>query len=242
MNLLVKMGKAALPPRLRRFLRARHRDFVFRRAMRRYLSDPEAAIAPGSTVMPDLVYGWGNDYWSALEEYLTACARSAMHAEGPILECGSGLTSIVVGVIAQQAGNTMCSLENNPEWSRKVQDCLTRYRIDAVRLFTAPLKDHPDFSWYDPPLDEMPDRFALVVCDGPPGMTRGGRYGLAPVMGDRLKPGCVILLDDAGRREERAIAERWGAELRASFEMLGDRKPYVRITVRKELFDGANLP
>jgi hypothetical protein len=60
-------------------------------------------------------------------------------------------------------------------------------------------------------------------------------------MGDRLLPGCVILLDDAGRHEERAIAERWGAELRASYEMLGDRKPYARMTVRHELFDGADL-
>lgn len=237
MNVLAKMAKAALPGRLRKFLRARHRDFVFRRAMRRYLRDPEAAIALDSTVLPDLVYGWGNDYWSALEEYLAACVRAAMHADGPILECGSGLTSIVVGAIAQRAGNTMWSLEHNPEWSRRVQERLTKYQIDAVRLLTAPLKDHPDFTWYDAPLDRMPDRFALVVCDGPPGMTRGGRYGLAPVMGDRLQPGCLILLDDAGRQEEREIAERWEAELGATSELLGDRKPYVRMTVRNKRFD-----
>jgi hypothetical protein len=241
MNLLVKMGKAALPPRAREYLRARHRDLVFRRAMRRYLTDPEAAIAPGSTVMSDLVYGWGNDFWSALEEYLTACVRAAMRADGPILECGSGLTSIVVGAIAQRAGTTMWSLEHNPEWGRRVQDRLTRYRIDAVRLSSAPLKDYRGFTWYDPPLDRMPDRFAFVVCDGPPGMTRGGRYGLAPVMGDRLKPGCVILLDDASRQEEREIAERWEAELGATSELLGDRKPYIRLTVGHEMLDGADL-
>ena len=68
MNALVKIGKAVLPARLRGVLRAQHRKFVFRRAMRRFLRDPEAAIAPGSTVMADLVYGWGNDFWSALDE------------------------------------------------------------------------------------------------------------------------------------------------------------------------------
>jgi hypothetical protein len=241
MDLLLKLGKAALPLRLRRYLRARHRDLVFRRAMRRYLRDPEAALAPGSTVMPNLVYGWGNDFWSALEEYLKACVRGAMAADGPILECGSGLTSLVVGAVAQRTGNTMWSLEHNPEWSRKVQERLTRYRIDAVRLLTAPLKDHPDFTWYDAPVDRMPDRFALVVCDGPPGMTRGGRYGLAPVMGSRLKPGCVILLDDAGRQEERKIAGRWEAELGATSEILGDQKPYIRLTVSHEMLRGADL-
>jgi hypothetical protein len=241
MDLLLKMGKAALPPRLRSYLRARHRDLVFRWAMRRLLKDPEAAIAPGSTVLQDLVYGWGNDFWSALEEYLAACVQEAMAADGPILECGSGLTSIVAGAVAQRVGNTMWSLEHNLDWSRRVQERLTRYRIDAVRLITAPLRDYPDFTWYDAPLDRMPDRFSLVVCDGPPGMTRGGRYGLAPVMGDRLEPGCVILLDDAVRREEREIAERWEAELGGSYEVLGDKKPYIRMTVLHELPNGADL-
>ena len=37
----------------------------------------------------------------------------------------------------------------------------------------------------------------------PPGSTRGGRYGLLTVLGERLAPGCTILLDDAGRPDER---------------------------------------
>jgi hypothetical protein len=45
------------------------------------------------------------------------------------------------------------------------------------------------------------------VCDGPKGTTRGGRYGLAPVMKDRLAPGCIVLLDDTSREAERAIIE-----------------------------------
>jgi hypothetical protein len=77
----------------------------------------------------------------------------------------------------------------------------------------------------------MPDSFPLVVCDGPPGSTKGGRYGLVPIMREWLKPGCVILLDDAGREQERAIARRWEAELGASSETLGSIKPYIEMTV-----------
>lgn len=77
----------------------------------------------------------------------------------------------------------------------------------------------------------MPDRFTLVICDGPPGSIRGGRYGLVPIMKERLKPGCVILLDDAAREQEQTIAGKWEAELGASSEILGSKKPYIRLMV-----------
>jgi hypothetical protein len=77
----------------------------------------------------------------------------------------------------------------------------------------------------------MPGVFDLVICDGPPGTTKGGRYGLVPIMRERLKPGCAILLDDAGREQERAIADRWKTELGASFEICGSSKPYIKMTI-----------
>lgn len=75
----------------------------------------------------------------------------------------------------------------------------------------------------------LPARFSLVLCDGPPGNTPGGRYGLLPVLGHRLSPSVVILLDDAGRPDERAIADRWTAELGGTMTIEGVQKPYARI-------------
>jgi len=77
----------------------------------------------------------------------------------------------------------------------------------------------------------MPDSFSLVICDGPPGKTRGGRYGVVPVMKERLKPGCVILLDDTGREEERKLASRWETELGAFLQVRGSEKAYIKMTV-----------
>ena len=45
------------------------------------------------------------------------------------------------------------------------------------------------FVWYDVPKDVWPAEFRLVVCDGPPGDMKGGRYGLLPLVGARLPPG-----------------------------------------------------
>lgn len=207
------------------------RGLVFRRALRRFRSDPAAFADPNHPVYDDLVYGWGNEAWSAHSEYLAAAIQHALRSREATLECGSGLSTILVGTIAQQQGRRHWSLENSPEWAARVQRVLDRYRIDSVTLDVAPLRDYGDFAWYDPSLTRMPDAFSLVLCDGPPGSTSGGRYGLVPVMRDRLAPGCVVLLDDAERAEEHAIAERWKAEIGTELRAFGSDKPYFALEV-----------
>ncbi len=227
-TLLRKILRAVLPGSFRLFLRARHREFVFGRAMEKFLKDPEAALAPECGLVPSLIYGWGND-WSAFDEYLTDCLRYALVCNGPILECGSGLTTILVGAIAKKRNTTLWSLEHLPEWGERVTRHIREYGLDSVHLSVRPLKDYPDFTWYDPLLDSMPDKFTLVICDGPPGGTRGARYGLAAIMNERLNPGCVILLDDAAWETQQNTAARWALELGGAYETLGSRKPYIRL-------------
>lgn len=199
--------------------------------MRKFMRDPRAATAPGSGLLGELIHGWGNKAWSAREEYASACVSEALRTDGPIVECGSGLTTIVLGAIAQKRGTSVWSLEHKPEWAHRVSAVLRKFQIDRVRLSARPLRRYPTFDWYDPPLESMPRTFGLVVCDGPPGRTRGGRSGLTDVMRDRIGSGTVILLDDAARRGERKIAKRWAAELPAGCERRRTRKPYFRIVV-----------
>ena len=78
-----------------------------------------------------------------------------------------------------------------------------------MHLCLAPLRSYGEYQWYTPPRDAMPGRFSLVICEGPPGHTPGGRYGLLPVMHDRLAPGTVILLDDAARESEAQMLLKW---------------------------------
>lgn len=231
MTHLQSLAKSLLPDQLRDSLRAMHREFAFRRAMRRFLARPEAGARPDSRILRDLVYGWGNESWSAMPEYLADCIRHALTTPGPILECGSGLSTLLIGAIAKRRGQAHWALEHLPEWAAKVQGCLDRYDLGPVILHVDPLKDHGSFRWYDPPLASMPASFSLVICDGPPGGTKGGRYGLVPIMKDRLEPGCIILLDDAGREQEFAVAKQWETELGASLEPLGAGKPYIKLTI-----------
>jgi hypothetical protein len=166
---------------------------------------------------------------SANVEYLEEAIRLATQVEGPILECGSGLTTLMFGLLAKRRDVIIWTLEHLPEWHELMRKTLSAYGISNVRLCLAPLRDFGDFTWYDAPADQMPLGFRLVVCDGPPGMSSpsvkkaaGARYGLLPVLGRHLAPSCVVLLDDAGREEEAGVIERWRQEYRVRATVVGN--------------------
>lgn len=207
-----------------------HRHLIFARAMHAFLRNP-AAAAEDEDLLGDLVYGWGNESWSGASELLSACIRESLIANGPILECGSGLTTLLLGAIAEQTGNCLWSLEHLPEWADRVTAHLRKFGINAVQLRVAPLKSLGEYEWYAPPAEAKLQRYGLVVCDGPPSSTAGGRYGLLPVMRRSLGPGCVILLDDAERQDEQEIVQRWRREFRCTYDLVGVRKPFFRLVL-----------
>jgi hypothetical protein len=198
--------------------------------MIRFLDDPEACLQPKNSTLSELIYGWGNEAWSAREEYLTSCIAHALAAKGAILECGSGLTTLLVAAIAKKQGQPHWILEHKPHWAKKAQQYLDIYQLDSI-VCSKPLKDYGDYCWYEVPMDNMPHTFSLLICDGPPRRTKGGRYGLIPVMRKQIQSGCVILLDDGYRQEEVEIAKRWAMEINSSYCIQGIAKPYIVMTV-----------
>ena len=227
----MNVAHLVLPAQTRQWLRRTYDAWRFDAAMRRYIVDPAAAIEPDSGVLAELIAAWGNSGWSAQEEYLRLCIAHALASRGPTLECGSGLSTLLLGVVAARRGYEHWALEHLPAWADKVMRAATRHRIHAARVCDAPLRSYAGYTWYDTASLPLPQPFAMVVCDGPPADTPGGRYGLVPVLRDSLQPGCVILLDDAEREHERAIARRWQTELGATHEVIGRHKPFIRMVV-----------
>ena len=168
---------------------------------------------PSRQLLADLIDGWDNDGFVADLDYADELARRGTTTTGPILECGSGMTTIILGLLAGRRGVEIWSLENSEEWYRKITGTLASHGIEGVRISLAPLRDYGGFSWYDHAKLALPGEFSLVVCDGPPGTTQGGRYGLVPLLGNRLSSGSVILLDDAERPGEVESIDRWKTEL-----------------------------
>src|SRR5262249_13214060 len=162
-SIMAEAFKAVTPAPVRRSVRARQHMLVLSRAVRDLLRSPEQAADPESPILMNLMSGWDNPGWVASPDYLVACLQEALSTPGEILECGSGLTTIVLGAIAERRGLRVWSLEHNEEWAAKVRRMLVKYRINSVRLCVRPMRNYSSFTWYDPPMKETPD-FALVVC------------------------------------------------------------------------------
>lgn len=207
-----------------------YQEFVFWRAMRRLLREARHESHPfTSDLLSDLAYGWGND-WSAQQEYLTACLQHVRASQGPVLQCGAGLSTLLIGAVAQRMRLTVWTLEDDIGHASRVQGFLDRYGVRNVRLWVAPLRSYGDFDWYDPPdFGSISGDFSLVICDGPTGDTYGGRYGLVPVMGEKLAEDCTILVEHGARPADRWIASRWARMLGAREEVLGLEKPFIRL-------------
>ena len=210
--------KRLFPAQIKRPARAALLSYMFRQAMRD-LAGLQPGEVPSREMLKKLRLGWDNLGWDAKLDYFEEIVKRAATTEGPILECGSGLTTLVMGHLAGKRKVETWSLEHNADWYRRVLNAIERHHVPKVNLCSAPLREYDEFTWYNPPLDKMPEKFSLVICDGPPDLAHGGRYGLLPVLGNRLKPGTVILFDDAKEPGQPEVLQRWTAESGVSVEL-----------------------
>jgi hypothetical protein len=178
----------------------------------RQIAQLPAGDVPSRALLEELQRGWANHGMAARTDYLAEVCRQATRATGPVLECGSGLTTLLLGLLAGRRGVETWTLEHLPEWHQLLAATLERHKVPNVHLLLTPLRSFGDFCWYDAPLASLPPRFNVVVCDGPPSETPGGRYGMLPRLHDRLTSNTILLLDDAERDNEAEVLRRWHAE------------------------------
>lgn len=152
--------------------------------------------------------------WAASPDLLLWCWRHVRdQVPTRILECGSGVSTVVLAAACRDNGRGhVISLEHDERYA-----AVTRAHLEANGLAawadvrTAPLTDLPgqDRPWYL--MDVVPEGpLDLVVIDGPPGgVDELARLPAIEVLAPRLAPTAVVVLDDADRPGERTIAERW---------------------------------
>ena len=174
-----------------------------------------------------LAWAWGNRAYIAEIEYLRGIGERVREATGSILECGSGLSTLVTGALISGSATILYALEHDRDWFAKISATVAKLKLKNVQVVYAPLRDFGEFCWYDVREADLPRDISLVLCDGPPGTTKGGRYGLLPVMRTHLVPGTSILIDDYSRAEERLVVDRWIAEFGGSRTVVGSRFPYA---------------
>jgi len=184
---------------------------------------------PGLMDLFTMQLGWGNFGYMANIRYLQEITLEVRRNKGPILECGSGLTTILIAAMTASRKTPVFALEHHEDWFNKMRDTLESFGFDHVQVLLTPLRDFGDYDWYDVPKQTLPDGFDLVICDGPPGNIKGSRYGLIPEMNHLLSPQCIILLDDANRRRERQVIRSWEQEHGFASRMQGSFKKFASV-------------
>ena len=153
--------------------------------------------------------------------------QMAERANGPILEIGSGLTSIAMGMAVQRTGQVVHTLEHDVLWWRNIRNYLKLYALRGVHLYYAPMQEYrPDLVWYEIP-PELPEKPALVVIDGPP--RAYGRNGVFELLLERIKDADWIVddMDDAG---QLALLKKYADPLGKKIEIHG-KKPWRQFAV-----------
>ncbi len=188
--------------------------YRLRRGWRLVTAPPALWLGKQLVSVPLLRYGWNNDSFVADSHYLRLVKRYVLSTYGPILECGSGISTLLIELLCASARRAHVTLEHSEEWADRIRKIAPQATIMQV-----PLISFGAFDWYAAKLTALPNRVGLVICDGPPGTTRGGRVGALPVLRPILAHPCILLLDDAERPEERAILAQWQRDFSASIEI-----------------------
>lgn len=153
----------------------------------------------------------GNNY-AADAGVLALLTGVARKCRGPIIETGSGLSSVLM---AAATSETVYSLEHLDHYATQTYAWAEEAGIAGnLGICCAPLKDF----WYDIEKFPLPQKFALGFCDGPPRM-----YGTRMKFFDVLAPRCsVIVVDDikSDNNYARAVHE-WAAANGRTVTILG---------------------
>jgi len=173
----------------------------------------------GTLTQPEIAAfarAWGNAGFAPDEDFLAQLLR--LLNRGPVLECGSGGTTLLANELGTMRGYKTFSLEQDAHWA--VPAKLALRGSPATTILTAPLRSYGGYQWYDVHEPEaLPIHFALIICDGPYIDQRLGdpffsawRYGVLPWLRDHGRTFDTLLLDDVDDPRAPPVLERWRDE------------------------------
>jgi len=185
-----------------------------------------------------LLEAWGNKGMAAELDYLKEISTQASLLDrGMILECGSGVSTAILALyVENNLSLSMCTLEHKAKWKERVVEAIRPLGTKLnIRILSSDLTKHSGYDWYD--TKEVPKEIiSLVVCDGPPGETRGGRYGLIPEIVEYCTKDTKIILDDAQRQGEHAVLKKWQEEFSIKFDIKGTEKKFAIISINPKVY------
>lgn len=152
--------------------------------------------------------------WAATPE-LAAWVVALIRETKPrtVVELGSGSSTVLIAHLLQEQGGRLVSLDHDAAYAEQTRKNLAIRGLQA-EVLDAPLRpltlDGRERTWYDLSGLDLPETVDLLLVDGPPHTSHPqARYPAVPAFADRLSEGAVVVLDDAGRPDEKASVAAW---------------------------------
>ena len=105
--------------------------------------------------------GMGLLMW-LMNKNMNSQGEQVKRADGPVIECGSGLTTILLGTELQKRHQKLYSLEHHPIWATRIRREIQAANLSSVEICEHPLRSFGNYSWYDVPLSRLPGNRGLV--------------------------------------------------------------------------------
>lgn len=127
-----------------------------------------------------------------------------------VVELGCGASSLIIArALERNGGGRLLSFDQHAGFVEDTAAWLAGHGLAAEIRHAPIVADHSDWGslWYGLPV--VPESIDLLVIDGPPWTLGPFGRGRAEILFEKLRPGAIVLLDDAARPGERVVAARW---------------------------------
>lgn len=136
-----------------------------------------------------------------------------------VLELGSGVSTLLTAYCLEKAGRgRVISFDHDEKYCVQSRERIREHGLDDIaEIVHVPLREvqlnQQSWDWYDTARVDPGVKIDLLVVDGPPGQIQDlSRYPALPLLREYLSDDAVILLDDAGRPDEKIILDMWTRE------------------------------
>lgn len=203
----------------------------FDRCMRRLAaSDPEN-VPLG--LVAELYAHWGDPLSQSGENYLRSCLTHTVRAQGPVLQCGASLLTLVLGRVCDMTPNarkTLWCLEQDVHWANTVRSWLTQYRIASAQVVVSRPHLFDGFVWYAADVGRLPDGVALLLCQGARA-TASGVLGALARLENRLADDCTVLARGVTRADDLKRLNQWAQANGAACVVVDRQEGFVKLSL-----------
>ncbi len=165
--------------------------------------------------------------WAASPDFMQIIIEILLEKKPQtIVECGSGVSSIVIGYILEKNKiGQLYSLEHLEQYAVRNEKLIKQHGLEnQVNILHTPLiqrqVNDEEAKWYN--ISQIADNqlIDILIIDGP----TGHRYPALPVLFPQLSDTAVIIIDDCKREKDTKNIMRWLQEFPLTAEWIDTEK------------------